>query len=174
MLHSLSYRQHQLHALVGSFHWPITVAARSKAWTVFYRTNTGIVCSNPIRGMDVCERLFCVQVEALRQADPPYKESYRLCKRSRNWKSSQGPIKGCRATDSFQWSGNWLGPRVGWIEARYLFVQHTAQWVRSAETHLNPLTANDVIQQVEFNTQYVEPDESIILQQMSESLLNNS
>jgi hypothetical protein len=36
--------------------------ARSKAWTVFDRSNTGIVGSNPTRGMDVCVRLFCVCV----------------------------------------------------------------------------------------------------------------
>jgi hypothetical protein len=35
-------------------HLPITVAARSKAWTVFARSNAGIVGSNPTRGMDVC------------------------------------------------------------------------------------------------------------------------
>jgi hypothetical protein len=39
---------------------PITVAARSKAWTVFARSNTGDVGSNPTQGMDVCVRLFCV------------------------------------------------------------------------------------------------------------------
>jgi hypothetical protein len=33
---------------------------RSKAWTVFARLNTGIVGSNPTRGMDVCVHLFCV------------------------------------------------------------------------------------------------------------------
>jgi hypothetical protein len=39
--------------------------------------------------------LFCVQVAAaLRRADPPYKESYRLCIGLRNWKSGQGPTKG--------------------------------------------------------------------------------
>jgi hypothetical protein len=43
--------------------------------------------------------LFCVQVVALRWANPSSKESYRLCKRSRNWKSGQGPTKGCRAID---------------------------------------------------------------------------
>jgi hypothetical protein len=43
--------------------------------------------------------LFGVYVAALRWADPPSKESYRLCKRLRNWKSGQGPTKGCRATD---------------------------------------------------------------------------
>jgi hypothetical protein len=43
--------------------------------------------------------LFCVQVAALRPADPPFKESYRLCKRTRNWKSGQDQTKGCRAVD---------------------------------------------------------------------------
>jgi hypothetical protein len=33
---------------------PITVAARSKVRTVFFRLNTEIVGSNPIQGMDVC------------------------------------------------------------------------------------------------------------------------
>jgi hypothetical protein len=55
---------------------PIKVAVRSKEWTVFAHSNTGIVGSNPTRGMDVCVRLFCVQVVA----DPPSKESYRICK----------------------------------------------------------------------------------------------
>jgi hypothetical protein len=41
---------------------PITLTARSKAWTAFARSNTGIVGSNPTRGMDVCVRLFCVCV----------------------------------------------------------------------------------------------------------------
>jgi hypothetical protein len=40
--------------------WPITVAARSKARSVFDRSNTGVVNSNLTRGMDVCLRLFCV------------------------------------------------------------------------------------------------------------------
>jgi hypothetical protein len=80
---------------------PSTVAARSKAWTVFARSNTGIVGSNPTRGMDVCVRSFCVCVVlcvgwglATRwssvQGVPP--TMYRL----RNWKSGQG-TKGCRA-----------------------------------------------------------------------------
>jgi hypothetical protein len=30
------------------------VTARSKSWTIFARSNTGIVGSNPTRGMDVC------------------------------------------------------------------------------------------------------------------------
>jgi hypothetical protein len=39
---------------------PITVAARSKAWTVFVRSNAGIVGSNPTQDIDVCLCLFCV------------------------------------------------------------------------------------------------------------------
>jgi hypothetical protein len=41
---------------------PITVAAQPKAWTVFARSNTGVVGSNHTRGMDVCLRLFCIFV----------------------------------------------------------------------------------------------------------------
>jgi hypothetical protein len=41
--------------------------------------------------------LSYAQVAALRWADPPLKESYRLCKRPRNWKSGLGPTKGCKA-----------------------------------------------------------------------------
>jgi hypothetical protein len=37
--------------------------------------------------------LSCVLVAALRRADPPSKKSYRLCKRSKNSKSDQGPTK---------------------------------------------------------------------------------
>jgi hypothetical protein len=39
---------------------PNTVAAWSKAGTVFSRCNAGIVGSKPTQGMDVCARLFCV------------------------------------------------------------------------------------------------------------------
>jgi hypothetical protein len=38
------------------------VAALSKAWTVFARSNTRIMVSNPAGSMDVCVRLFCVYV----------------------------------------------------------------------------------------------------------------
>jgi hypothetical protein len=42
------------------YHMPITVAMQSKSWTLFAFSNTGIVCSNPTWGMDVCVLLFCV------------------------------------------------------------------------------------------------------------------
>jgi hypothetical protein len=59
---------------------PIVVAAWSKAWTVFDRSNTEIVGSHPTGGMDVYVRLFCVCVVLdLQRADPPSTESYRLC-----------------------------------------------------------------------------------------------
>jgi hypothetical protein len=38
---------------------PVPMAARSNARTVFNRSNTGIVVSNPDRGMDV-SAFFCV------------------------------------------------------------------------------------------------------------------
>jgi hypothetical protein len=38
----------------------ITVAARSKAWTVFAPANAGIVGSNTTQDMDICVCLFCV------------------------------------------------------------------------------------------------------------------
>jgi hypothetical protein len=41
---------------------PITVTARSKAWTVFARSKAGIVSSNPNQDMDACVRLFCVRI----------------------------------------------------------------------------------------------------------------
>jgi hypothetical protein len=59
------------------------MVARTEARTVFGRSNTGIVGSNPTRGMDVCPwfSVFVLScVEALRRADPPSKETYQLSK----------------------------------------------------------------------------------------------
>jgi putative exporter of polyketide antibiotics len=41
---------------------PVTVSARSKAWTVFTCSDAGIVGSNPTQGTDVCMCLFSVCV----------------------------------------------------------------------------------------------------------------
>jgi hypothetical protein len=71
---------------------------RFKEWNVFARSNTGIVGSNPIRGMEVC---FCsVFLRSvflqLATACPPSKESHRLCVRLRHWKKRSGLKLGCR------------------------------------------------------------------------------
>jgi hypothetical protein len=51
--------------LIGIVPWqlnlePVSMAGRSKASTVFGRSNIGIAGSNPARGMDVCVFLCCV------------------------------------------------------------------------------------------------------------------
>jgi hypothetical protein len=76
------------------------VAAGSKVWTVFARSNAGVVGSN-----DVCVRLlvFCVCVVLCVGRCPATDWSavrgiYQLCIELRNWKSGQGP-KGCRAIE---------------------------------------------------------------------------
>jgi hypothetical protein len=41
---------------------PVTVTARSKAWTVFARSDAGIVGLNPSQGIDVCVCVYSVFV----------------------------------------------------------------------------------------------------------------
>jgi hypothetical protein len=50
MLHTLNS---QINVFNLYTNWPITVAERSKACTVFARSEAGIVGSNPTQGMDV-------------------------------------------------------------------------------------------------------------------------
>jgi hypothetical protein len=47
------YRLHKEIYLQQFTIWPVTVAAQSKAWTAFARSDAGIVGSNPTQGMDV-------------------------------------------------------------------------------------------------------------------------
>jgi hypothetical protein len=79
----------------------IMVAARSKAWTVFSRSDVGIVSLNPTEGMDVsilCVYsvfvLSCVWVAGLRRADQSSKESYRLCKKAHETEEKARPNNG--------------------------------------------------------------------------------
>jgi hypothetical protein len=51
---------YQLHGTALAFGFLITAAARSKTWTVFGRSNTGVVGSNPARGISACIYLFCI------------------------------------------------------------------------------------------------------------------
>jgi hypothetical protein len=84
----------------------ITVAARSKPWIIFARSNTGFVGLNPSWSMDVCVRLlcvcvcvlFCVEVAALRRTGPPSKGSYWLCI-DQETEEAVKVHKGCRAID---------------------------------------------------------------------------
>jgi hypothetical protein len=68
----------------------ITVAAQSKAWNVFARSNIGIVDWNPTQGMGVCLRLFCVCVRK-RPCDGviPRSRSPTDCLRLRNWSETK-------------------------------------------------------------------------------------
>jgi hypothetical protein len=57
------------------------VAARSKAWTIFVRSNAGIVGSNPIQGMRVCVHLFCAKtykfsINPITNPNPVYSYSF--------------------------------------------------------------------------------------------------
>jgi hypothetical protein len=75
---------------------PNTVTARSKAWTIFARSNTGIVGSNPTRGIYVCVHLFCVCVVLCAGSDlvtgwSPVQRVLPNVYRLRDWKSGQGP-----------------------------------------------------------------------------------
>jgi hypothetical protein len=54
------FSRNSRYIVIFKFHSPIVVAARSKARTVFARSNTEIVGSNPTRGMDVCVCSVCV------------------------------------------------------------------------------------------------------------------
>jgi hypothetical protein len=74
--------------IISTYELPITVAARSEAWTVFAPSNTGIVGSNPTQDMDIFVHLLGVQLASLRRADPSYKESYGLCKMIKTLKNS--------------------------------------------------------------------------------------
>jgi hypothetical protein len=85
---------------------PITVAAWSKAWTVFALSNTGVVDSNPTGDMDVCVRLFCVCVvlrvgSGLATDWCPIQGVLPSVYNIKKLKSDQGP-KGCRAIDKIK------------------------------------------------------------------------
>jgi hypothetical protein len=88
----------------------ITVAARSKEWTVFARSNAGIVISNPNQGMDVCVRLYfvivlsCVYVAVLRRAYHSSKETHCLYK----------IITKLKQRLSMHWWINWKWCGRGW------------------------------------------------------------
>jgi hypothetical protein len=67
----------------------ITVAAWSKVWTVFVRSNVGVMGLNPTQVMDVCVHLFCICVvlcvgSGLTTGSSLLQGVYRLCIGLRN------------------------------------------------------------------------------------------
>jgi hypothetical protein len=77
-------------------HKRMAVAARSKARIVFAHTNNGIVGSNPTRGMDVCEHLFCLCVfpcvgSGLATVWSPVQGVLLTVYKLRDWKRGQDP-----------------------------------------------------------------------------------
>jgi hypothetical protein len=85
---------------------PITVVARSEAWTVSARSNAGIVGSNPTLGMDVCVRLFCAWAVLCVCRGPamgwsPIQGVLLTVYKIMNLKNDKGPKKGCRAIDEW-------------------------------------------------------------------------
>jgi hypothetical protein len=77
---------------------PTTVAARSKAWRVFARSNSWVMSSNPTRGMDVCAFVLCVG-SGLATDWSPVKGLWPSVYRINKLKSGRGQIKGCRQMD---------------------------------------------------------------------------
>jgi hypothetical protein len=78
---------------------PIAVAARSKARTVFARSNAGIMVSNLTKGVDVFVRLFCVCVvlcvgSGLVTSWSPVQGVLSSLYKNKKLKSGQGPTKG--------------------------------------------------------------------------------
>jgi hypothetical protein len=65
----------------------ITVAARSKAWTVFARSNTVIVGSNPTEGIDVYVRRGWSPFQGVLLV------VYRIKKVKRRLESNNGPVE---------------------------------------------------------------------------------
>jgi hypothetical protein len=86
---------------------PVTVAARSKAWTVFARSDAGFVVSNPTQGMDV----WCVYAFILCLCCPVFRQrpcdglitrprNVTFCEKwLRNWIRDQGPEWAGRAIE---------------------------------------------------------------------------
>jgi hypothetical protein len=98
----LEWKIHKKNKCTCLVSWPIKVAARSMAWTVFALSDTWIMDSNPTWDMDVCVRLFCAYAvlcagSGLAMGWSPIQGV--LLTVSRNWNSGQSPKKGCRTID---------------------------------------------------------------------------
>jgi hypothetical protein len=79
---------------------PITVAARSKAITVFALSDAGIVGSYPTQGRDLCVCVYSVS-NCLMAGWSPIQGVLPNVYRTENLKRGQSPTKGCRAIDTY-------------------------------------------------------------------------
>jgi hypothetical protein len=85
--------------------WPITVAAQSKALTVFASSNTGVLSWNPTREMNVCVWLFylCCPVYRQRPSDGLFSVQRRptdCVKDQETEKAAKDQQKDCRAINN--------------------------------------------------------------------------
>jgi hypothetical protein len=119
-------------------HPPITVAAPSKAWNIFARSNSGIVDSNPNQGMDVC--IYSVFVCRQRPCDRLIirLKSPTNCLKLRNWSEMK------RFTDALCCKWEQREDRLNWIR---LDGQMT-------DNHPSAVWARDLIQLIfEYNSE---------------------
>jgi hypothetical protein len=86
------------------------------AWTLFARSEAGIVGSNPTqRHRCLCLRLFsfcivlCVGSGLVTGWSLIQRALPTVYKRLRNWRRGQGPTKGCRTVDEWKWMNAYFG-----------------------------------------------------------------
>jgi hypothetical protein len=104
----------------------ITLAVRSKAWTIFPGPNTGIMSSIPIWVIVVGVRFFSVCVvlcigSSLATGWSPVQRILPTVYKIKKVKSGQCPTNGCRAIDRFHsWCYNVVGHRstLDWLRPR--------------------------------------------------------
>lgn len=74
-----SFSRHHTSVPRADYNWNSYYGNRAGYGTkCFSRWNTGVMCSNATRGMDVCFQCFCCPAAALRSADHPSEMSCRL------------------------------------------------------------------------------------------------
>jgi hypothetical protein len=95
----------------------------AKASTIFVSSNTGIVGSNPNRGMNVCVRVFCVRVVlcvciGLATCWSPVQGILPTVHRLRNWKSGQSTkvVQSCISSHKCSVCINRSRHAVNWSE----------------------------------------------------------
>jgi hypothetical protein len=115
---------------------PITVVARCEAWTVFARSNTGIVGSNPFQGMDMyVYSVFCVVLcigSGLEMGWSLVQESYRLhnndYETEEEARAQHGPVEPLMN----EWMNEWT-PKKSQILCEVLLLTYTVLYIFGLE-----------------------------------------